>query len=661
MDAYNFIIPTIDKDSEVYKNRHQITVDEYATFKWRGVDSYETFGCFITNKNDLKWVNYAAYKDEFSNPMFSSSVSYLGTTYQQKSLKLNLGVYWVTDYEYRLFLNWISPDVIGEFEFGYNKKWAYKVKVGSIGESTYYSLGYNEKGETVYYVELNITFITVNNTAVTCTECWDKKTNKRGKEIDVFFLQGKENYTELYTNINYSHRMKLLPGVHYKVSFCQIKDDKKLWSLTDLQTIDEDSALQNQFLLFSFTTNNFTDPNIAVTIQYDSERGNLYINNQLLSDLMLINGISIIKSYQINKFVLPGVLNNTSLAHNIGIDVENFDYGALEYYDMYGEWIDTITIKLNEDLTYSYYSQKNGKQRTSRIVPPKGQRWIYSDNDMLSKVPALNKTIRQYAVPDKRDKDSDITKLDIDLTSIEKPLELYFYAFEANSTISIDWGDGIIDKNIPTNKMQGPFSYSHSYTMTGQYTIKISKNGSIGIGNAFFATGTGYLEDNSFISSDCMTRIVIGKDFKVNQNSLSRLTNLTRVVFTNQEEIVLECFIEDINLEFVNFLYPTKNKIIRGNAFKNTKVSELYLLPSTSLDRDSLANSSISTIFQCDFEAGENLLRVIKKSLDVLESGDYVSPFYIKLEIEEDTNTKISKISDIENTPLISIYPKRQL
>lgn len=657
MDAYNFIIPTIDKDSEAYKNRHQITVDEYATFKWRGVDSYETFGCLITNKKDLKWVNYAAYKDEFSNPMFSSSISYLGTTYQQKSLKLNLGIYWVTDAEYRLFLNWISPDVVGEFEFGYNKKWAYKVKVGSIGDSTYYTLGYNEKGETVYYVELNITFVTVDNTAVTCTECWYEKTNKRDEEIDIFFVEEKDRRTELYTNINYVHQMKLLPNVNYKVSFCQMPDNKILWSLSELQGID-DEILQNQFLLFSFTTNDFEEQDIYITIQYDSERGNLYINNQLLSDLMLIGGKSIIKSYQVNKFVLPGVLNNTSLAHHIGIDIENFIYGTLEYYDMYGDLVDTIQIWPSNDLTtYSYYSMKKGEQENSYVIPPEGQRWVCNNNSILSKVKALSKTIKEYAIP--TDKNSNITELYINLTTIDNPLELYFYAFDENSSISIDWGDGNKDKNLPTSKLQGPFSCSHSYTEIGEYTIKISKNGNIGIGNSSTDTFIANLK-NSFISSDCITRIIIGKDFRITQNSLAELKNLKKVVFTNQKEIISECFRGDTNLEFVNFLYPIENKIIRENSFEGiTKITELYVLSSTSLDKNSLSNSSISTVLQCNFGAGENLLREIKEPSDTIESGDFLLPFYIRLQIKD--NETVSKISEIENNPVISIYPKRQL
>lgn len=660
MDAYNFIIPTVDKNSETYKNRHQISIDEYATFKWRGVDSYETFGCFITNKNDLKWVNYAAYKDEFSNPMFSSSISYLGTTYQQKSLKLNLGIYWVTNAEYRLFLNWISPDVIGEFEFGYNKKWAYKVKVSNIGESTYYTLGYNENGETVYYVELNITFVTVDNTAVTCTECWYEKTNKRNEEIDIFFVAEKDRRTELYTNINYNHQIKLLPNVNYKVSFCQMTDNKILWSLAELQSID-DKMLQNQFLLFSFTTNDFDKKlDIDVTIQYDSEKGNLYINNQLLSDLMLIGGKSIIKSYQINKFVLPGVLNNTSLAHNIGIDTENFVYGTLEYYNMYGDLEDTVQIRSNSDLTaYSYYSTKNGIQNKSYINPPRGQRWICNNNNLLSNVKTLNKTIKEYAIPDENE-DIYITKLDINLTTIEDPLELSFYAFATNSAVSINWGDGnITNKDLSESKIQGPFSYSHLYTEAKEYTITISKKGDIGIGSA----STNILipkYENSFISSDCITRIIIGKDFKITHHSLAELKNLKKVVFTNQKEIISECFRGDENLEFVNFLYPITNKIIRENSFEGvTKIFEFYMLSSTSLDKDSLSNSSISTILQCNFEAGQNLLKETKEFLDTVESGDYLLPFYIKLQINNNENQ--SQISTISNNPIISIYPKRQL
>lgn len=651
MDAYNFIIPTIEKNSETYKNRHQISIDKYATFKWRGVDAYETFGCLITNRKDLKWVNYAAYTDEFSNPMFSSSVSYLGTTYKQKSLKLNLGVYWITEADYRLFLNWISPDVIGEFGFGYNEKWAYKVKVNSVSETTYYPIGYNEKGENVYYAELVVTFITVDNTAVTCIESWHEKSNKQQNEIDIFFVDEIDRRTELYTNINYTHVMSLLPNTYYEVSLCQIKDSNRLWSLSDLQGIS-DSALQNQLLLFSFTTNNFAEQTIDITMQYDSERGNLYINNQLLSDLVLINGKSIIKSYQVNKFVLPGILNNASLAHNISVDGEQARLGTLQYYDMYGDLVDTVQIQLNDDLSYSYLSTLYGEMQTGYIAPPAQQKWICDLTTKLSNIKVLNTTVKEYAIP--VEEIASPTKLYVTLETTS--LTLNFYAFDGQSSINIDWGDESEVQTYPSALLEGPFECSHTYSALGDYVITITKTGNIALGNGSAPIST-ISNFNNFISSDCITKLFVGKGFKILENALTNLTVLTKVVLTDQQEIVSNCFKGDTALQFVNFLYPVGNRIIRKTALQNTIIQELNLLPTTSLDSSALGGSQVSTMLQCDFINGENLI-VEDDFSNELEAGDFLLPFYIRVVVKQNTTSIISSISD---TPVVSIYPKRQL
>ena len=135
-------------------------MDDFATFVWRGVKSFDTYGAFIiNNKNSLKFYNGPSFTNEYSKPKFSSTGSNLtGISFSTQTISFQVGAYWLTEVEYREFINSLNPYEISYLGFDFEDKYDYLVKLSKIGDSTRYVVGRNENNEPCYYTELNLTF-----------------------------------------------------------------------------------------------------------------------------------------------------------------------------------------------------------------------------------------------------------------------------------------------------------------------------------------------------------------------------------------------------------------------------------------------------------------------------------------------------------------------
>ena len=135
-------------------------IDDFATFVWRGVRSFDKYGAFIiNNKNSLKFYNGPSFTNEYSKPKFSSTGSNLtGISFSTQTISFQVGAYWLTEAEYREFINWLNPYEISYLGFDFEDKYDYLVKLSKIGDSTRYVVGRNENNEPCYYTELNLTF-----------------------------------------------------------------------------------------------------------------------------------------------------------------------------------------------------------------------------------------------------------------------------------------------------------------------------------------------------------------------------------------------------------------------------------------------------------------------------------------------------------------------
>ena len=57
-------------------------MDDFATFVWRGVKSFDTYGAFIiNNKNSLKFYNGSSFTNEYSKNKLSGNGSNLTGIY----------------------------------------------------------------------------------------------------------------------------------------------------------------------------------------------------------------------------------------------------------------------------------------------------------------------------------------------------------------------------------------------------------------------------------------------------------------------------------------------------------------------------------------------------------------------------------------------------
>ena len=394
MDALNYKVPQYSENSETYKMRHQINMDDYATFKWRGMSSYDEevpnangdtyyqgFGCFIINNKDLQWTNYAGFSDEFTKPMFSSFPAYMGTTFNQKQIKIKLGVYWITHDDYRAFLNWLSPEMVGNFEFDYNKGWQYRAKVSNLTETTYYTIGINENGENVYYAELTLTLKTVEDNAVTYKEPWpyslytNKKilsqSNQESEPRNYYILTHDDIVQQLYlpggnqsnikqitpaselsTDLHYYDTIKWKGNYIDYAVYLKILPDTTYGSFPNsyVDILNE----QSSYLLFNFTTNTFNNiSEYIIKIDYYAQTGQLLINNQIISDINTLDsaGNQIINSYQVNKFILPGNLNNKGLDYKVSASMNGATFNFTPFV---------------LELVYQYGTSVNDKQRKYR-------------------------------------------------------------------------------------------------------------------------------------------------------------------------------------------------------------------------------------------------------------------------------------------------------
>ena len=133
-------------------------MDDFTSFTWRGVDAFDMFGAFIINKNSLRFYNGPSFSNEYTKPQFESAAGQLvGVTFQIQKIAFTIGVYWISEEDYRKMIDWLNPYEINTLTFGFEPNYYYLVKVASIGDATRYPVGYDE-GRHMYYTEIPLTF-----------------------------------------------------------------------------------------------------------------------------------------------------------------------------------------------------------------------------------------------------------------------------------------------------------------------------------------------------------------------------------------------------------------------------------------------------------------------------------------------------------------------
>lgn len=321
-------------------------IDDFATFVWRGVRSFDKYGAFIiNNKNSLKFYNGPSFTNEYSKPKFSSTGSNLtGISFSTQTISFQVGAYWLTEAEYREFINWLNPYEISYLGFDFEDKYDYLVKLSKIGDSTRYVVGRNENNEPCYYTELNLTFEVQGEACARARYGYEFDITQKQDDPNTLQAKIKNDIPEYITsdlNFPFVLDASLIATINsspnIQVTLIEMNADNNK-NETTLFSVN----FQNLDQISSWTKNNnfiqqdeikqtyFADSNtaidqpkdvqvgqIALNIRYDSESSLLFLRvgeqtEQIIS-LVSYHGKKIIKDFQSFKCKLPGRFSKSSL------------------------------------------------------------------------------------------------------------------------------------------------------------------------------------------------------------------------------------------------------------------------------------------------------------------------------------------------------------
>ena len=321
-------------------------MDDFATFVWRGVKSFDKYGAFIiNNKNSLKFYNGPSFTNEYSKPKFSSTGSNLtGISFSTQTISFQVGAYWLTEAEYREFINWLNPYEISYLGFDFEDKYDYLVKLSKIGDSTRYVVGRNENNEPCYYTELNLTFEVQGEACARARYGYEFDITQKQDDLNTLQAKIKNDIPEYITsdlNFPFVLDTSLIATINSSPNI-QVTLIEKNADNNKNETTLFSVNFQNLDQISSWTKNNnfiqqdeikqtyFADSNtaidqpkdvqvgqIALNIRYDSESSLLFLRvgeqtEQIIS-LVSYHGKKIIKDFQSFKCKLPGRFSNSSL------------------------------------------------------------------------------------------------------------------------------------------------------------------------------------------------------------------------------------------------------------------------------------------------------------------------------------------------------------
>ena len=321
-------------------------MDDFATFVWRGVKSFDKYGAFIiNNKNSLKFYNGPSFTNEYSKPKFSSTGSNLtGISFSTQTISFQVGAYWLTEAEYREFINWLNPYEISYLGFDFEDKYDYLVKLSKIGDSTRYIVGRNENNEPCYYTELNLTFEVQGEACARARYGYEFDITQKPDDLNTLQAKIKNDIPEYITsdlNFPFVLDTSLIATINsspniqvtlIETNADNTKNETPLFSV-NFQNLDQISSWTNnnnfiqqdeiQQTYFADSNTTIDQPKdvqvgqIALNIRYDSESSLLFLRvgeqtEQIIS-LVSYHGKKIIKDFQSFKCKLPGRFSKSSL------------------------------------------------------------------------------------------------------------------------------------------------------------------------------------------------------------------------------------------------------------------------------------------------------------------------------------------------------------
>lgn len=335
-------------------------LDKFCTLSWNGVDAWEQFGCFIINeKNSLKFYNGPSFSNSYTSPMFTDEAGALtGLKFSTQSISFTVGVYWITEEEYRKFIHWLNPYAVGALAFSFEPYWTYNVKLAGMKDSTRYPIGKDENGKDTYYTEMSLTFeIQGQPCAIRSTPYVWQVTSSTANRINFSLnpqYDGVEGTGNVDSDLPTGFEIKM--PIHLNV----IKSDTLTTSikrkLMELNKTDPDASLdlilkckvdaKTSYELFnlrlfhlSYMIEDANATEFNFDISYDSVNGLCQLKvgdtTKLLTRIeSLSNGERLVKSMNCAQFQFPGKFDQPDFDRN-KIDLElSVNGDVLKYIEM---------------------------------------------------------------------------------------------------------------------------------------------------------------------------------------------------------------------------------------------------------------------------------------------------------------------------------------
>lgn len=335
-------------------------LDKFCTLSWNGVDAWEQFGCFIINeKNSLKFYNGPSFSNSYTSPMFTDEAGALtGLKFSTQSISFTVGVYWITEEEYRKFIHWLNPYAVGALAFSFEPYWTYNVKLAGMKDSTRYPIGKDENGKDTYYTEMSLTFeIQGQPCAIRSTPYVWQVTSSTANRINFSLnrqYDGVEGTGNVDSDLPTGFEIKM--PIHLNV----IKSDTLTTSikrkLMELNKTDPDASLDLilkykadaktsyellnlRLFHLSYMIEDANATEFNFDISYDSVNGLCQLTvgdtTKLLTRIeSLSNGERLVKSMNCAQFQFPGVFDQPDFDRN-KIELElSVNGDVLKYIEM---------------------------------------------------------------------------------------------------------------------------------------------------------------------------------------------------------------------------------------------------------------------------------------------------------------------------------------
>lgn len=306
-------------------------LDNYCRFEWAGHDMWEDFHAFILNesKGSLKFYNGPSYSNNYTSLQFESAKNlFTGVTFKTWTISFKIGVYAVTEKQYRKLIYALSPYEINNLIFAFQPDWRYVVKLSKVEDGTRYVIG-KQGNEDLYYTEMSISFDIQGDAcayAVLPTIFQDSSYTTISKNIRKFTLTSPLEVSDIETPLLLNFSVNGNNGVNHIKCYARWNDDTS----TDTNLFD--------LSLINISNNN------TLSFEYNSQDGTLLWKNgdrkEVLSLLTThITGLSMISYEKVNKFMFPGAF-----------DEHNRQFSSI-----------TIFIETNLNTTASYNLESYGR------------------------------------------------------------------------------------------------------------------------------------------------------------------------------------------------------------------------------------------------------------------------------------------------------------